>query len=81
MARARHALQLLFGPLLDLPHALPRELQVVADRLERLGVLSPEAEPEFDHFVRQLRTEEQLSTWLNDLRSNYKIEIKLRSHQ
>jgi hypothetical protein len=51
---------------------------------QRLG-LAPqtlvEMTPVIETYLRQLRTEEQLSTWLNDLRSNYKIEIKLRSHQ
>lgn len=49
---------------------------------QRLG-LAPqtlvEMAPLIEKYLRQLRTEEQLSTWLNDLRSNYKIEIKLRS--
>jgi hypothetical protein len=40
-----------------------------------------EMAPVIEKYLRQLRTEEQLSTWLNDLRSNYKIEIKLRSRQ
>jgi hypothetical protein len=40
-----------------------------------------EMAPAIEKYLRQLRTEEQLSTWLNDLRSNYKIEIKLRSRQ
>jgi len=51
---------------------------------QRLG-LAPqtlvEMAPVIEKYLRQLRTEEQLSTWLNDIRSNYKIEIKLRSRQ
>jgi parvulin-like peptidyl-prolyl isomerase len=40
-----------------------------------------EMAPVIEKYIRQLRTNEQLSTWLNDLRANYKIEIKLRSRQ
>ena len=40
-----------------------------------------EMAPVIEKYLRQLRTEEQLSTWLNNLRSNYNIEIKLRSRQ
>jgi parvulin-like peptidyl-prolyl isomerase len=40
-----------------------------------------EMAPVIEKYIRQLRTEKQLSTWLIDLRSNYKIEIKLRSRQ
>ena len=40
-----------------------------------------EMAPVIEKYLRQLRTDEQLSTWLNDLRSSYKIEIKLRSRQ
>ena len=51
---------------------------------QRLG-LAPqtlvEMAPLIEKYIRQLRTEEQLSAWLNDLRANYKIEIKLRSQQ
>jgi len=51
---------------------------------QRLG-LAPqtlvEMAPVIEKYLRQLRTEEQLSAWLNDLRANYKIEIKLRSRQ
>lgn len=51
---------------------------------QRLG-LTPqnlvEMAPVIEKYLRQLRTEEQLSTWLNNLRSNYNIEIKLRSRQ
>jgi hypothetical protein len=51
---------------------------------QRLG-LAPqtlvEMAPLIEKYIRQLRTEEQLSTWLNDLRANYKIEVKLRSRQ
>jgi len=51
---------------------------------QRLGLVPQtlvEMAPVIEKYLRQLRTEEQLSSWLNDLRSNYKIEIKLRSHQ
>ena len=51
---------------------------------QRLGLASQtlvEMAPVIEKYLRQLRTDEQLSTWLNDLRSNYKIEIKLRSRQ
>ena len=51
---------------------------------QRLG-LAPqtlvEMAPLIEKYLRQRRTDEQLSAWLNDLRSNYKIEIKLRSRQ
>jgi parvulin-like peptidyl-prolyl isomerase len=51
---------------------------------QRLG-LAPqtlvEMAPVIEKYLRQLRMEEQLSSWLNDLHSNYKIEIKLRSRQ
>jgi parvulin-like peptidyl-prolyl isomerase len=40
-----------------------------------------EMAPVIEKYLRQLRMEEQLSSWLNDLHSNYKIEIKLRSRQ
>jgi hypothetical protein len=50
----------------------------------RLG-LAPqtlvEMAPLIEKYLRQLKTEGQLSAWLNDLRANYKIEIKLRSRQ
>jgi parvulin-like peptidyl-prolyl isomerase len=51
---------------------------------QRLGLVPQtlvEMAPEIEKYLRQLRKEEQLSTWLNNLRSNYKIEIKLRSRQ
>ncbi|MCX6554527.1 MAG: hypothetical protein NTZ12_05860 [Candidatus Aminicenantes bacterium] len=51
---------------------------------QRLG-LAPqtlvEMAPVIEKYLRQLKTEEQLSAWLNDLRANDKIEIKLRSRQ
>jgi ribosomal protein L16 Arg81 hydroxylase len=51
---------------------------------QRLG-LAPqtlvEMAPVIEKYLRQLRTEEQLSTWLNELHSKYIIEIKLRSRQ
>ena len=51
---------------------------------QRLG-LTPqtlvEMAPVIEKYLRQLRTDEQLSTWMNDLHSSYKIEIKLRSRQ
>ncbi len=51
---------------------------------QRLG-LEPqtlvEMAPMIEKYLRQLRTAEQLSSWLNDLRANYNIEIKLRSRQ
>jgi parvulin-like peptidyl-prolyl isomerase len=51
---------------------------------QRLG-LAPqslvEMAPVIEKYLRQLKTEEQLSAWLNDLRANKKIEIKLRSRQ
>jgi len=40
-----------------------------------------EMAPVIEKYLRQLRTDEQLSAWLNDLRANFKIEIKLRSRQ
>jgi hypothetical protein len=50
----------------------------------RLG-LAPqslvEMAPVIEKYIRQLRTDEQLSAWLSDLRANYKIEVKLRSRQ
>jgi parvulin-like peptidyl-prolyl isomerase len=49
---------------------------------QRLG-LAPqtlvEMAPVIEKYLRQLRTAEQLSTWLSELRANYQIEIKLRS--
>ena len=51
---------------------------------QRLG-LAPktlvEMAPVIEKYLRQLRTTEQLQAWLNDLRSSYTIEIKLRSRQ
>lgn len=51
---------------------------------QRLG-LTPqtlvEMAPVIEKYLRQLRTEEKLSAWLNDLRISNKIEIKLRSRQ
>jgi hypothetical protein len=51
---------------------------------QRLG-LAPqtlvEMAPVIEKYLRQIRTAEQLSTWLNELRANYKIEVKLRSRQ
>jgi hypothetical protein len=51
---------------------------------QRLG-LAPqtlvEMAPVIEKYLRQLRTAEQLSSWLNDLRANYEIEVKLRSRQ
>ncbi|MBE0664619.1 MAG: hypothetical protein E4H23_03960 [Chrysiogenales bacterium] len=40
-----------------------------------------EMAPGIEKYLRKLRTEEQLSAWLNDIRSSYKIETKLRSPQ
>jgi len=40
-----------------------------------------EMAPLIEKYLRTLRTEKQLSAWLNDIRSAYKIEIKLRSRQ
>jgi hypothetical protein len=40
-----------------------------------------EMTPQIEKYLRKLRTEKQLSAWLNDIRSPYKIEIKLRSPQ
>jgi hypothetical protein len=40
-----------------------------------------EMAPQIEKYLRKLRTEKQLSAWLNDMRSAYKIEIKLRSPQ
>jgi hypothetical protein len=37
--------------------------------------------PVIEKYLRQIRTSEQLSTWLNELRANYTIEVKLRSRQ
>lgn len=51
---------------------------------QRLGLIPQnlvEMAPVIEKYLRQLRTKEQLSTWLNNLRSNYNIEIKLRSRQ
>lgn len=49
---------------------------------QRLG-LEPqtlvEMAPVIEKYLRQLRTAERLSSWLHELRANYKIEIKLRS--
>ena len=51
---------------------------------QRLG-LEPrtlvEMAPLIEKYLRKLRTEKQLSAWLNDIRSSFKIEIKLRSPQ
>ena len=51
---------------------------------QRLG-LAPktlvEMAPVIEKYLRQLRTTEQLQTWLYNLRSSYTIEIKLRSRQ
>ena len=40
-----------------------------------------EMAPEIEKYLRKLLTEKQLSAWLSDLRSGYKIEITLRSRQ
>jgi hypothetical protein len=40
-----------------------------------------EMTPQIEKYLRKLRTEKQLSTWLSNIRSAYKIEIKLRSPQ
>jgi hypothetical protein len=40
-----------------------------------------EMAPGIEKYLRELRTEKQLSAWLNNIRSAYKIEIKLRSRQ
>jgi hypothetical protein len=37
--------------------------------------------PQIEKYLRKLRTEKQLATWLSDNRSAFKIEIKLRSPQ
>lgn len=51
---------------------------------QRLG-LAPqtlvEMAPVIEKYLRQLRTAEQLSTWLGELRANCMIEVKLRSRQ
>jgi hypothetical protein len=40
-----------------------------------------EMTPQIEKYLRKLRTEKQLSAWLGDIRSSFKIEIKLRSPQ
>lgn len=40
-----------------------------------------EMTPQIEKHLRKLRTEKQLSTWLGDIRTAYKVEIKLRSPQ
>lgn len=40
-----------------------------------------EMTPQIEKYLRKLRTEKQLSTWLSNIRSSFKIEIKLRSPQ
>jgi len=40
-----------------------------------------EMEPLIEKYLRKLQTEKQLSAWLNDIRSAYKIETRLRSRQ
>ena len=40
-----------------------------------------EMAPLIEKYLRKLRTEKQLAAWLNDIRSSFKIEIKLRSPQ
>jgi hypothetical protein len=40
-----------------------------------------EMAPGIEKYLRKLRTEKQLSAWLNDIRSAYKIEITPRSRQ
>ncbi|HEX7502913.1 MAG TPA: hypothetical protein VF451_05800 [Acidobacteriota bacterium] len=40
-----------------------------------------EMTPQIEKYLRKLRTEKQLSTWLSDIRSAFTIEIKLRSPQ
>jgi hypothetical protein len=40
-----------------------------------------EMAPQIEKYLRTLRTEKQQSAWLGDIRSAYKVEIKLRSPQ
>jgi hypothetical protein len=40
-----------------------------------------EMAPQIETYLRTLRMEKQQSAWLGDIRSAYKIEIKLRSPQ
>lgn len=40
-----------------------------------------EMAPLIEKYLRKMRTEKQLSAWLSDIRSTFKIEIKLRSPQ
>jgi hypothetical protein len=38
-----------------------------------------EMAPQIESYLRRQRVEKQLSDWLNEIRSAYRIEIKLRS--
>jgi hypothetical protein len=40
-----------------------------------------EMTPQIEKHLRKLRVEKQLASWLSDIRSAYKVEIKLRSPQ
>lgn len=55
---------------------LPSHLQI---GLEPQSLV--EMAPQIETFLRRRRTEQQLSDWLADIRSAYRVEIKLRSPQ
>jgi hypothetical protein len=55
---------------------LPSQLQLGLEP-QSLAAMAPQIEK----FLRKMHTEKQLSTWLDDIRSTFKIEIKLRSPQ
>jgi hypothetical protein len=55
---------------------LPSHLQI---GLEPQSLV--EMTPQIETFLRRQRTEQQLSDWLADIRSAYRVEIKLRSPQ
>jgi len=68
-------------PFSDIENFYNNDYLPSQQQLELVSQSLIEMAPVIEKYLRQLRTEEQLSSWLNDLRANFKIEIKLRSRQ
>jgi hypothetical protein len=68
-------------PFADIENFYQNEYFPMQQRLGLTPQTLVEMAPVIEKFLRQLRTSERLHAWLNELRANYAIEIKLRSRQ
>ncbi len=66
-------------PSNDIEDFYNREYVPAQQRLQLEPLSLVEMTPVIERYLRKSKTEERLSGWLNDIKSAYKIEIKLRS--